>query len=236
MLSICPCAGKRRLKTRRRWRRRASVSLSPQRPAMGQARSRLQSAMSAKSDSGLPPWWKAAAFSVGAGVALALVLRRLRQSEEEAKASPTDAASRSAGTTSAPVEAKPAASVPSPAASAAPTAPVTGGIEAQRAAAMGSGSAWAPDLDAPTEADIERRLRARFNPSYLEIENQGSCEAIKVGIVMVSDAFNGRARIDRQREVQAIFRPDLNTGRIHALSMRLNTPEEYKKIMEKAAK
>merc|ERR1712194_188201 len=107
-----------------------------------------------------------------------------------------------------------------------------GGIAAQKAAAL-AGSPLAADLSLPIEQDVERRLKYRFKPSYLDVTDQGgNCGAAKVCVLMVSEAFQGMSRIDRQREVQALLREDLdsNGGRIHALSQKLLTPEEYAKV------
>merc|ERR1719356_2294388 len=115
-----------------------------------------------------------------------------------------------------------------------PAADAGQSLEAQKAAALGGAArAWAPDFNAPLEGDIERRLRARFSPTYLELINQGSCEALKLGVNMVSEAFRGQARVNRQRDVQAVLKPDLDSGRLHALSMQLKTPDEYAKFTEK---
>mmetsp|Transcript_15058 Transcript_15058/g.35382 ORF Transcript_15058/g.35382 Transcript_15058/m.35382 type:complete len:175 (+) Transcript_15058:69-593(+) len=99
------------------------------------------------------------------------------------------------------------------------------GLAAQRAAAMKE--AAAEEEDGPIEERVDKRLRAQFKPQYLEVINQGgSCSAPKLGILMVSESFAGKKRIDRQREVQSLLRGDLDANYIHAISMQLKTPEE----------
>mmetsp|Transcript_34678 Transcript_34678/g.79436 ORF Transcript_34678/g.79436 Transcript_34678/m.79436 type:complete len:173 (-) Transcript_34678:38-556(-) len=98
------------------------------------------------------------------------------------------------------------------------------GLAAQRAAAL---QETLEAEDGPIEERVDKRLRAKFKPDYLEVVNQGgTCSAPKLGILMVSGAFQGKKRIDRQREVQSLLRADLDANYIHAISMQLKTPEE----------
>lgn len=175
--------------------------------------------------------WRKVALTLGGAAAVAVVLYQLRKQQEKAKSSSAPSQAKAEERS----EAKKLEQTPAPAAAPAPkAAAAAGSIEAQKAAALGAASrAWAPDFDAPLEQDIERRLRARFNPTYLELVNMGSCDALKLGVNMVSEAFRGQSRINRQRDVQSVCKPDLDSGRIHALSLQLKTPEEYQKVTEK---
>lgn len=110
-------------------------------------------------------------------------------------------------------------------ASSAPT-----GLAAQRAAMAHSDDPFVPNLSMALEEDLDRRLRVHFLPSQLTVVNEGgTCSAPKVSVVMVSDAFKDVRRVDRQRQVQALLSEDLSSNRIHALSLKLNTPQEYEK-------
>mmetsp|Transcript_9434 Transcript_9434/g.17117 ORF Transcript_9434/g.17117 Transcript_9434/m.17117 type:complete len:178 (-) Transcript_9434:36-569(-) len=110
--------------------------------------------------------------------------------------------------------------------------PLTG-LAAQRAAAL---KETMEAEDGPIEDRVDKRLRAKFKPDYLEVINQGgTCSAPKLGILMVSAAFQGKKRIDRQREVQALLRADLDANYIHAISMQLKTPEEKAEYDKRAA-
>ncbi|CAJ1424694.1 unnamed protein product [Effrenium voratum] len=175
----------------------------------------------------IPSWaLKAAVASLGAAFVLALLSRKAKKVEERLVAPPAAAPTAPAA---------PAATSEEVALQAAKAAGLTG-IEAQKAAALAvsgkpQGSA---DMSLPLEEDIRRRLTQKYAPTYLDIENQGnSCGALKVAVVMVSAAFRGKPRINRQREIQAMLREDLDSGRLHALSLSLKTPEEYQKLMEK---
>mmetsp|Transcript_93918 Transcript_93918/g.245045 ORF Transcript_93918/g.245045 Transcript_93918/m.245045 type:complete len:135 (-) Transcript_93918:116-520(-) len=123
----------------------------------------------------------------------------------------------------------PAAAVPAPAG-----VPAGGGLAAQRAAALAGGSSMGPDLTAPLKEDVERRLKARYAPTYLDVEDQGgNCDAAKIAIVMVSASFRGQSKLNRQRDVQAMCKPYLDFGTMHALSLSLRSPEEYEVILKK---
>ncbi|CAE7258639.1 BOLA1 [Symbiodinium natans] len=176
----------------------------------------------------VPSWvLKAAVASLGAVAVLAL----LRRQQLQAKIQEAEVALKKAEPAPAPKAAKPKEEVALQIAQAAGLQ----GIAAQKAAAIAVNGQQpgAPDLSIPLEKDIERRLKEKYAPTYLDIENQGnSCGALKVAIVMVSQAFHGKTRVNRQREVQALLREDLDTGRLHALSLMLKTPEEHKKMLE----
>ncbi|CAE7337021.1 SUFE1 [Symbiodinium pilosum] len=181
----------------------------------------------------LPSWvLKVSVASLGAVAVLAL----LRRQQLQAKIKETEAGLSQTATPSPPAPASAPAKPKEEVALQAAKASGLEGIAAQKAAAMAVNGQQpgAPDLSIPLEKDIERRLREKYAPSYLDVEDQGgNCGALKVAIVMVSEAFQGKTRVNRQREVQALLREDLDSGRVHALSLMLKTPEEHKKLMEK---
>lgn len=188
-----------------------------------------------------------AGVTLAAAAAVAFVVYRLRRRKEAARGLAASASATGASAVTAPPPATDAAApqkaaaapLPRPQAAAptaAPAAAQRGGLEAQRAAALGAGQYAAPDLEVPLEEDLRKRLTARYSPSYLDIENQGnSCGKCKVAIVMVSAAFEGQSKLKRQMEFRAFLNADMEDhgGRIHALSQRLCTPEEYKKLLER---
>lgn len=176
----------------------------------------------------MPSWVvKVGAASLGAVAVLALLKYRSQQS---VKVAPEP--------TARPQAAVQQASPEDVALQAAKAAGLTG-LAAQKAAALevAGKPPGGPDNSLSLEEDIRRRLTAKYAPLYLDIEDQGnSCGASKVAIVMVSAAFSNKTRINRQREVQALLREDLDSGRLHALSLRLNTPEEYQKLLQNQGK
>ncbi|NDF12303.1 MAG: BolA family transcriptional regulator [Proteobacteria bacterium] len=84
---------------------------------------------------------------------------------------------------------------------------------------------------------IRKKLENTFHPPVLDIidesyKHAGHMEAgdgaeTHFRVVMVSEAFVGRTRVERQRAVLDTLDAEVK-GPVHALSMYLLTPEEYK--------
>lgn len=89
---------------------------------------------------------------------------------------------------------------------------------------------------------IENRIRQKlldtFSPVELEIHNESHKHAGHAGmkglpvngethfdIVIVSDAFKGRSRVERHRMVNSALADEL-AGPVHALSIRAKSPDE----------
>ena len=80
---------------------------------------------------------------------------------------------------------------------------------------------------------IEAKLRAAFSPDMLEIVDQSHLHAGHAGapgggeshfrVVIVSAAFAGMSRIERQRAVNRVLAEEL-AGPVHALSVEIRTP------------
>ena len=83
---------------------------------------------------------------------------------------------------------------------------------------------------------IEEKLRSALNPEILEVVNESALHAGHAGhdgsgdshfrVLVVSDAFKGMARLERQRRVHTVLKAEI-TKQIHALTMELRTLEEY---------
>lgn len=82
---------------------------------------------------------------------------------------------------------------------------------------------------------IRSRLQAAFAPQIIELADESHKHIGHAGnkggghyrLLIVSPAFAGMSRIARQRAVQACLQ-DLYAESIHALSIRAQTPEEYR--------
>lgn len=84
-------------------------------------------------------------------------------------------------------------------------------------------------------ARIESKLTQGFAPDSLKVIDQSDQHAGHAGareggqthfmVVMVSDAFAGKSRVERQRMVYRTLESELEE-RVHALSLNLKTPEE----------
>lgn len=49
-------------------------------------------------------------------------------------------------------------------------------------------------------------------------------------VVVVSSAFEGKAMIEQHRMVMGLVRAEVDSGELHALTMRTFTPAEYAKV------
>lgn len=82
---------------------------------------------------------------------------------------------------------------------------------------------------------IDSKLRAAFAPARLAIEDESSKHHGHAGwreggethfrVEIVSQAFEGKARVARQRLVYAALKDELDAG-LHALAMETLTPAE----------
>ena len=87
----------------------------------------------------------------------------------------------------------------------------------------------------PVADSIERKLSAGLVPLRLAVIDQSHLHAGHAGaraggeshfrVEIVSAAFRGLSRIDRQREVHRLLAAEL-AGPVHALSIAAQTPEE----------
>jgi len=81
---------------------------------------------------------------------------------------------------------------------------------------------------------MEKKLREAFAPVRLEIVDESHMHAGHVGarpegethfrVTIVSQAFAGRSRVDRQRLVYDLLREELD-GPVHALSVSAMPPD-----------
>lgn len=84
---------------------------------------------------------------------------------------------------------------------------------------------------------IDNKLRQRFAPARLDIEDESSKHRGHAGhreggeshfrVEIVSDAFEGHNRVARQRMVYEALKAELDAG-LHALAITTLTPSEDK--------
>ena len=82
---------------------------------------------------------------------------------------------------------------------------------------------------------IRQKLTDAFAPEGLEVVDQSHLHAGHVAapeggeshfrVVMVSGAFEGQSRLQRQRAVNAVLKAEL-AGPVHALALSLSSPSE----------
>lgn len=81
-------------------------------------------------------------------------------------------------------------------------------------------------------------LNEEFEPSYMEVENESHNHAGGKGrethfrVLIVSKAFDGLNRVDRQRKVYSFFQAEFDKG-LHAFSLRALTAEEWEQQKDK---
>lgn len=62
-----------------------------------------------------------------------------------------------------------------------------------------------------------------------DIEGDGCGGGAKVDLKVVSTKFEGVKLLQRHQMVNEVFMEDLNSNRIHALTIKAWTPEQYEK-------
>lgn len=71
-------------------------------------------------------------------------------------------------------------------------------------------------------------------PLHMEIENESHMHSVPPGsethfkVLVVSAAFEGKSRIDRQRMINDLLKEELKSG-LHALTQKTLTPTEWEK-------
>jgi BolA protein len=86
---------------------------------------------------------------------------------------------------------------------------------------------------------IDKKLRERFAPAHLAIEDESHKHRGHVGhreegethfrVEIVSAAFDGQSRVARQRSVYDALKEELAPGGVHALALVTLTPSEAEK-------
>jgi BolA protein len=94
--------------------------------------------------------------------------------------------------------------------------------------------------DGPIATNIREKLTTALSPTRLELEDdsarhaghhhEGGMDAKPGGeshfnLTVVSEAFEGEARVQRQRMINSLLRDEL-AGPVHALSIKALTPAE----------
>ncbi len=84
---------------------------------------------------------------------------------------------------------------------------------------------------------MRHKLEAAFSPDELDIEDESARHAGHAGarpegethfrVRLVSSAFRGLNRVERQRRVHAVLADELRT-RVHALSLEARVPEDVR--------
>ncbi|CAF0784930.1 unnamed protein product [Adineta ricciae] len=81
--------------------------------------------------------------------------------------------------------------------------------------------------------NIEKKLRDAFEPTYLNVEDCSSGCGLKFDTIIVSQKFEGKQLLARQRLVNDLLKDEMT--KIHAFTQKTYTPDEWEKKQEKAA-
>ena len=86
----------------------------------------------------------------------------------------------------------------------------------------------------PIGSAIVEKLAAAFAPSHLDVVNESANHNVRAGsethfkVVVISQAFAGKALLERHRAVNETLAAELANG-VHALSIVAKTPEQWAK-------
>lgn len=89
----------------------------------------------------------------------------------------------------------------------------------------------------PMEKALRASIQETFDPEYFELENESHMHSVPPNsethfkLLVVSDIFEGKSRIDRSRMVNEMIKPYMAKG-LHALSQRTMTPQEWDKVKD----
>lgn len=73
-----------------------------------------------------------------------------------------------------------------------------------------------------TNDEVTRRIKGLFPDAFIDIAGENCNFELSV----VSEGFAGKTLLQRQKAVLALFKSDITSGDIHAMSIIAKTPEE----------
>jgi acid stress-induced BolA-like protein IbaG/YrbA len=72
------------------------------------------------------------------------------------------------------------------------------------------------------EEDIIERVRSLYPDAVIDAAG----EDCSFELYIVSEAFAGQNTLQRQKPILALFKDDIRSGKLHALSIKAKTPQE----------
>jgi BolA protein len=91
------------------------------------------------------------------------------------------------------------------------------------------------NADQPVKHTITNKLREAFSPESLDVVDESHLHEGHAGhrpggethfrVYIVSDAFEGKSRVERHRMINATLAAEL-AGRVHALAIKAQAPGE----------
>lgn len=92
-------------------------------------------------------------------------------------------------------------------------------------------------MSGPVYNSIQSKVIPAYSPEHIELLNESHNHSVPKNsethfkLFIVSKQFQGQSRVVRQRGVYQLLAEEL-AGPVHALSLRLLTPEEWKQTGE----
>lgn len=72
------------------------------------------------------------------------------------------------------------------------------------------------------EEDVIARIRTLHPDATIDVAG----EDCSFEVYVISEAFQGQGLLQRQKDILALFKDDISSGALHALSIKAKTPEE----------
>ncbi len=79
---------------------------------------------------------------------------------------------------------------------------------------------------------IKEKLTKELEAEHCEVQNLGDCSGGKFAVLVVSEKFEGKKLLERQRLVNDLFKEELASNSIHALQQKTKTPAEWAKLSQ----
>ncbi|WWD07491.1 hypothetical protein V865_005592 [Kwoniella europaea PYCC6329] len=123
------------------------------------------------------------------------------------------------------------------------TNPIKSNFVRNMASSSTSTGRQATRIPGPVETSIQQKIIEAFQPILLRVYNDSSKHShhaamraqgggsgeTHFAIHLVSPSFTGKTSIARHRMVNALLKDEFDNKGLHALSLRLKTPEEWEK-------
>jgi acid stress-induced BolA-like protein IbaG/YrbA len=72
--------------------------------------------------------------------------------------------------------------------------------------------------------DVTTLLEKTLSDCQIEVDSQGS----HFNVLVVGDLFEGKREVQRQQLIYAVLNESISSGAIHAVNMKLFTPQEWR--------
>ena len=81
---------------------------------------------------------------------------------------------------------------------------------------------------AMTLIDIKKRIEASIETTFVDIIDLGGGDHIRA--IVVSPTFRGKPLIQQHKAVLDLFRTEIDSNEVHALTVKTMTPEQFEAL------